>query len=209
MNPWESIRLDDYEKHMSLESVLQLQVLDEIMGEQFLAYEADTVMILGIAGGNGLHHAGKKDFSKIYGVDINRDYLAACKKRFENLGSRFELVCEDLLEEELHLPSAELLIANLLIEYIGYDAFSRVVRRVNPKAVTCVIQINEGDSFVSDSPYLHAFDCLDEVHYPMEEEELTECMQAIRYRKVYTKESPLPNGKKLLRIDFVRQLPLV
>lgn len=32
-NPWESIHLEDYEKHMSLDSVFQLQTLDEIMRE--------------------------------------------------------------------------------------------------------------------------------------------------------------------------------
>lgn len=29
-NPWEEISLDDYEKHMSLDSVRQLQALDSI-----------------------------------------------------------------------------------------------------------------------------------------------------------------------------------
>ena len=29
-NPWEEIKLDDYENHMSLESAYQLQVLNEI-----------------------------------------------------------------------------------------------------------------------------------------------------------------------------------
>ena len=33
-NPWETIALSDYENHMSLESVSQLQVLNRMMGEQ-------------------------------------------------------------------------------------------------------------------------------------------------------------------------------
>ena len=32
-NPWKEISLDDYEKHMSLDSVRQLQALDPIMEE--------------------------------------------------------------------------------------------------------------------------------------------------------------------------------
>ena len=39
-NPWEEISLDDYEKHMSLESVRQLQAMNAIMKEQFAAYPA-------------------------------------------------------------------------------------------------------------------------------------------------------------------------
>ena len=34
-NPWEDIKLDDYEKHMSLDSVKQLQAMNAIMKEQF------------------------------------------------------------------------------------------------------------------------------------------------------------------------------
>ena len=34
-NPWEEISLDDYEKHMSLDSVRQLQAMNSIMQEQF------------------------------------------------------------------------------------------------------------------------------------------------------------------------------
>ena len=30
-NPWEEIRLDDYENHMSLESVRQLQAMNGMM----------------------------------------------------------------------------------------------------------------------------------------------------------------------------------
>ena len=55
-NPWEEISLDDYEKHMSLESVRQLQALDSIMKEQFSAYPVETAAVLGVAGGNGLEH---------------------------------------------------------------------------------------------------------------------------------------------------------
>ena len=53
-NPWEEIRLDDYENHMRLDSVRQLQAMNTIMKEQFEAYPVETVMVLGVAGGNGL-----------------------------------------------------------------------------------------------------------------------------------------------------------
>ena len=32
-NPWENISLDDYENHMSLDSVMQLQAMNSIMKE--------------------------------------------------------------------------------------------------------------------------------------------------------------------------------
>ena len=59
MNPWETISLSDYENHMSLDSVKQLQAMDEMMKTQFEGYPVTTAMIFGIAGGNGLEHVNK------------------------------------------------------------------------------------------------------------------------------------------------------
>lgn len=203
-NPWEEIDLNNYESHMSLDNVYQLQILNEMMKEQFYSYDIKTIMILGIAGGNGLEHISQDDFSKIYGVDVNYRYLEECKKRYPKLKSIFDTICVDLLSDNLQLPCSELLIANLLIEYIGYEYFKRVVKLVNPQYVSCIIQINMGDSFVSDSPYLHVFDRLDEVHHQIEEKELIDSMKLIGYKKELIRERELPNKKKLVRIDFVR-----
>lgn len=201
-NPWEEIKLDDYEKHMSLESVYQLQVLNEMMKEQFAAYDIESVIILGIAGGNGLEHIDKDKIKKVYGVDVNQSFLSECSRRYSELGDVFEPICTDLLVADLCLPQSDLLVANLLVEYIGYDCFHKVVKLVAPEYVTCIIQINTGSSFVSDSPYLHAFDCLDAVHHKMEEDALVKCMLNVGYRNVERLEQNLPNGKKFVRIDF-------
>lgn len=58
-NPWEEIKLDDYENHMSMDGVFQRQAMNEMMKEQFSAYSVQSVMILGIAGGNGLEYINK------------------------------------------------------------------------------------------------------------------------------------------------------
>lgn len=49
-NPWKEIGLDDYEAHMGLDSVSQLQAMNRMMKEQFSACPAASVMILGVAG---------------------------------------------------------------------------------------------------------------------------------------------------------------
>lgn len=205
-NPWEEIDLEDYESHMSLNSVYQLQVLSDMMKEQFYSYDVSTVMILGIAGGNGLEHINKDSFEKVYGVDINQKYLDKCGKRFALLKGIFETLCVDLLCDNLKLPCSELLIADLLIEYIGYECFKKVVKLVNPQYISCVIQINTDETFVSDSPYLHAFDRLDEVHHSIKADELIDSMQDIGYTNGYVAERALPNEKKLVRLDFEKQL---
>ena len=204
-NPWEEIKLDDYEKHMSLDSVRQLQALNYIMKEQLTAYPVDTVMILGVAGGNGLEHISKEKFRKVYGVDINEEYLKAVSERYAELSGVLECLNIDLLNEAEKLPPAQLVTANLLIEYIGYEAFRKVIMQTAPEYVSCVIQINtDKKNWVSDSPYLHAFDRLDEVHHQMEETILASAMEEIGYSRILKQSEALPNGKALVRIDFRR-----
>lgn len=50
-NPWKEISLNDYESHMKLDSVMQLQTMNRMMKSQFDDYPVSSVMILGIAGG--------------------------------------------------------------------------------------------------------------------------------------------------------------
>ena len=204
-NPWKDIDLSDYENHMSLESVNQLQTMNSLMKKQFSDYPVKTCMVLGIAGGNGLEHVDKDKFQKVYGVDINEDYLKTVTERYQSLTGTLECLHIDLITEPEKLPKAELVIANLLIEYIGYEAFQKAVKQIDPEYVSCVIQINTDEaSWVSDSPYLHAFDRLDEVHCQMEENALASAMEEIGYKKILTGCESLPNGKALVRIDFRR-----
>jgi hypothetical protein len=205
-NPWEEISLDDYENHMSLDSVRQLQAMNSIMQVQFNTYPAETAMVLGIAGGNGLQHVRPDKFRKVYGIDINADYLRAVSQRYTQLSGILECLHLDLINEAEKLPQAQLLIANLLIEYIGYGAFQRAVLQTAPEYVSCVIQINtDEEQWGSESPYLRACDRLDEVHHQMEEKALTAAMKEIGYSLILQETYPLPNGKALVRLDFQKK----
>lgn len=202
-NPWEEIALFDYENHMKLDSVMQLQGMNQMMKGQFNAYPASSVMILGIAGGNGLEYIDRNKFQKVYGVDINEEYLKAVKERYSGISDILECIQLNLIEETDKLPKAELLIANLLIEYIGYRCFQKAVKQVQPQYISCIIQINTDDSWVSDSPYIHVFDGLDKIHHQMEENSLVQTLKDIGYKLKARVESSLPNGKKLVQLDFL------
>lgn len=201
-NPWESIDLNNYESHMRLDSVKQLQTMNDIMLDQFYCYNTSTAMVLGIAGGNGLEHVDKNKIKKVYGVDINNNYLNECEKRFPSLKGCFYPVLCDLQNDDISLPEAEIIIANLFIEYVGYDNFLRAILQVKPKYVSCVIQINTDSSFVSDSPYLHTFDSLEEVHREISKNGLIQAMKQINYILIKEEMHSLPNGKALLKLDF-------
>ena len=203
-NPWEEIPLTDYENHMKLGSVMQLQAMNEMMKGQFDAYPVTSVMIFGIAGGNGLEHIQKGKFKKVYGIDVNASYLKEVVQRYPELDGLLECLRIDLTDEADQLPKAEMVIANLLIEYIGYECFQKAIQHVKPKYVSCMIQINMEDHWVSDSPYLHVFDGLEQVHHQMEEHALENAMLEIDYHAIKTLEHLLPNGKILVQMDFGR-----
>lgn len=115
-----------------------------------------------------------------------------------------ECVCTDLTSENIVLPHADMVIANLLIEYIGYKCFQDVIIQTKPTYVSCVIQINTDESFVSSSPYISAFDNLNKIHHQMREYELTDAMRVIDYYLIEKAEYLLPNGKKFIQLDFKR-----
>ena len=202
-NPWNEINLDDYENHMSLDSVHQLQTMNALMKEQFEAYPVETSMVLGVAGGNGLEHVRTDKYKTVYGVDINEEYLREVEKRYPQLEGVLKCLQIDLINEADKLTETQLVIANLLIEYIGYPAFQKAVSKIDPEYVSCVIQINtDTTQWVSDSPYLHAFDRLDEVHHQMEGSALEKAMKEIGYSLILNTLKDLPNGKALQRLDF-------
>lgn len=203
-NPWIEIPLTDYENHMKLDSVMQLQAMNEMMKIQLNTYPISSVMILGIAGGNGLEHISKDKFEKVYGVDINSAYLKEVVHRYPDLDGLLECLCINLIDESNKLPKSDMVIANLLVEYIGYECFQKTIQHICPKYVSCIIQINIEDNWVSDSPYLHVFDGLEQVHHQMEKQALEKTMLEIDYHTIKTLEHMLPNGKKLVQIDFER-----
>ena len=201
-NPWKEIPLTDYESHMKLDSVMQLQAMNKMMKGQFDTYPISSVMIFGIAGGNGLEHIQKDRFEKVYGIDINSTYLQAVVQIYPELADLLKCLCINLRDETDKLPKADMVITNLLIEYIGYECFQKAIKQVDPKYVSCIIQINIENNWVSDSPYLHVFDDLEQIHHQMEEHVLENTMYELGYHPIKTLEYLLPNEKKLVQIDF-------
>lgn len=204
-NPWQNILLSDYENHMKLNQVKQLQTLNKMMKKQFYQNPVKSIMILGIAGGNGLEHIDNNKIDKVYGVDINTQYLDECRKRYPNLDGILKCLCVNLTKTNLELPYVDIIIANLLIEYIGYKCFKNIIKIVKPKYVSLIIQVNKETAFVSNSPYLYVFDDLNKVHHQIDEKELITTMKSIGYCLIDKDAQSLPNEKQLVQLDFKRE----
>lgn len=206
-NPWTDISLSDYENHMSDSSVMQLQTLNLMMKKQLGSYPVESTVILGIAGGNGLEHIDRCKYKSVFCVDVNSAFIESAKEKFRCIADISEFLCLDLTEDHSRLPHAELVVADLIIEYIGYECFANVVRKINPDYVSCCIQINTDSSFVSDTPFVHCFDGLEKIHHHLENDSLIKILSDTGFVCILSEEYPLPNGKKLLRTDFRKAEP--
>ena len=202
MNPWEKLPIDTYENHMSLSQVAQLQTLNRIMKSQWAAHpNASSVAVLGIAGGNGLEHCGES-VRKVYGIDINQSYLERCAQRFEPiLGGRLRLLQMDVMQPEAELPQVDLLIADLVIEYVGVENFCAKAAQARIGYISCVIQ-SSSQNFVSESPYQDQFREISELHRDVDEQTLTYALLKRGYVLVCREAVALPNGKRFIRLDY-------
>ena len=54
----------------------------------------------------------------MFGVDINTDYLNICQTRYPELCDVFQPIQVDLANSIIDLPNAEIVIANLPVEYV-------------------------------------------------------------------------------------------
>jgi hypothetical protein len=104
----------------------------------------------------------------------------------------------------LTIERVDLLIANLIIEYVGIDEFVAFVA-ANARSIgvlSCVIQRNDAEGFVSSTDYASSFDALASVSSDVDPETLTSAMLDGGFVAMDRCEYPLPNGKALVRQDF-------
>ncbi len=80
----------------ALAGIEQLQTLNALMKQRLDRYQPRSVMIWGVAGGNGLEHIDPQTTDRVVAVDVNQAYLAACKQRYAHLGEKFTAVRADL-----------------------------------------------------------------------------------------------------------------
>jgi hypothetical protein len=114
------------------------------------------------------------------------------------------ILIEARIDRFVRIERVDLLIANLIIEYVGLDEFVAFVA-ANAGSIgvlSCVVQRNDGEGFVSSTDYASSFDALASVSSDIEPETLISAMSVQGFVGLGRCEYPLPNGKALVRQDF-------
>lgn len=103
---------------MTAPSVDQLGALADLFEEALQFSRPESVIVLGVAGGNGLERVDPQITSRIDGVDLHPEYLAACQDRYGHLPS-LRLHQADLTAAPPPLTRAALVHAALIFEHAG------------------------------------------------------------------------------------------
>ncbi len=84
-NPWLNVPVADYKIHMEHETVRQGEMIRKHLEDCLVRFAPKSLLYLGAGLGNGLETARASHLSDILAVDVNPEYLAYLRKRFEML----------------------------------------------------------------------------------------------------------------------------
>ncbi|NJD21341.1 MAG: class I SAM-dependent methyltransferase [Melioribacter sp.] len=203
-NPWLKIPAEDYERHMSAPNVLQLQMLNKIFADVLNEFQPKSIAVLGCATGNGFEHLINKNIEQIVGIDVNQEYLAICKKRFEKKLPQLELVCADLNDAEFPNSSFDLIHAALVFEYVEVEPLlSKISHWLKSNGnLSVVLQLpNDASALVSETPY-QSLKLLNSIMKLIEPEVFREKVRQYELNETRNYKIKLQSGKCFLGIIF-------
>jgi hypothetical protein len=206
VNIWERIPLEDYEKHMRHETVGQSQLLSSLTKKYLDQFAPNTVMFLGVSGGNGLEHIDTTITHRVYGIDINEAYLEATRVRFQDRIPHLELIKRDLSEDVTEIAKVDFVWAGLIFEYIEIGrCFQFITNNVKNKGhVVVTVQVNNGASSVSKTG-VESVKLAGQIFKPVESSELLATAERYNFKKIAGEENELPNGKTFKTFCFIKE----
>jgi hypothetical protein len=203
-NPWLHIPLEDYERHMSHHLVVQSILLNLLTKKYLDEIKPETVIFLGITGGNGLEHIDNKITQSVYGIDINQDYLDTASNRYKHAIPSLQLVNMDITRHSESICKADFIWAALVLEYTGIDnALAFCINNMH-KEGDLVVSIQSNNNIPSVSPTgIESVKKAGEIFSIVDSEELLRKAADAGYKLMEKEENILPNGKSIITCHFV------
>jgi len=203
-NPWLHIPLEDYELHMSHQMVGHSTFLNSLTKKYLEGINPDTVIFLGIAGGNGLEHIDNKITKSVYGIDINQDYLDTAFKRYSHRIPSLQLLKLDITQHSESICKADFIWAALILEYTGTDRALEFCKNNLLKDGHLIVSIQANNNKTSVSPTgIESVKRAGEIFSIVDPEELLSKAKENGYRLIAKEENILPNGKSIITSHFL------
>ena len=204
-NPWLDIPLSDYEAHMALPQVDQARVLADQLAAVLALHRPASVALIGCAGGNGFERIDPHLTSRVVGVDINPEYLAAARRRFDGVFESLELLCADAQSDELTFEPVDVIFAALVFEYADPRAMLRnLAARTRPDGIlAAVLQLpTPGKMTVTPTPF-KSLGKLAPIMALLPPEELIGEARVGGLKLSSTRRIDLPSGKRFQSLTFL------
>jgi len=204
-NPWLDIPLSDYEGHMALPQVDQARVLADQLAAVLALHRPGSVALIGCAGGNGFERIDPHLTSRVVGVDINPEYLAAARRRFDGVFESLELLCADAQSDELTFEPVDVIFAALVFEYADPRAMLRnLAARTRPDGiVAAVLQLpTPGKMPVTPTPFT-SLGKLAPIMALLPPEELIGEARVGGLKLSGTRRIDLPSGRRFQSLTFL------
>jgi len=204
-NPWPGITAEDYERHMSHPAVRQQQAVNAIFRSQNETYLPEKLLCIGIGTGNGLEHVSKETTKIVYGIDINNGFLKTCSSRYAKRIGSLRTRCLDIHHEYFNEDTVDLVIANLVLEFIDIERFIAQLKLVSRKGtiVSVVFQIRHDAPFISSSG-VNAIECLSDYKQEVNRSFLENRLKREGFIRIKELHHMLHDGKELVRLDFTK-----
>ncbi|HET7003833.1 MAG TPA: class I SAM-dependent methyltransferase [Puia sp.] len=203
-NPWLHIPLEDYERHMSHHLVGQSTLLNSLTKKYLDEIKPETVIFLGIAGGNGLEHIDNNMAKKVYGIDINPSYLETAFKRFNHRIPSLQLLNLDITMHSESLCRSDFIWAGLIFEYTGIDDGLMFCKNNLQKDGHLIVSIQSNNNIPSVSPTgIESVKKAGEIFSIVDPEELQRVAADKGYKLMGKEENILPNGKSIITFHFL------
>ncbi len=204
-NPWYKISSDDYESHMSHASVRQLQLLGQIFSEQYHDYPRKNLVYLGVCTGNGLEHVDPKQTKTVWGIDVNEEFLSVCAGRHGTRIRDLRLEKADINHTWFEAHDVDLIIANLVLEYIDTARFFRQIDKIAGKQTVTSLVIQENKNIPAVTPSgTTALQVLSGFHREVNRPDLENEIASGGFRIIKKKTYRTSGGKDFVRVDFKR-----
>jgi len=203
-NPWNEVPLADYEKHMSHETVGQLELLNILTKKYLNAIKPESCIILGVAGGNGLEHIEPLVTKRIIGIDINQDYLDVTFKRHGARLTGLEVLNIDITKDRGSIGRTQMIWAALIVEYIGIENTLLFAGNNLTSDGHLIVTIQSNRKLMPVSPTgIESVKKVGQIFQFIGTEELLKKAEQSGFKLITSEENELPNGKSFLTFHFI------
>lgn len=207
INPWNKISLDDYEQHMQHQQVAQSQLLNRLTDKYLQKHTPESVLFLGISGGNGLEHIDTNKVKKICAIDINNSYLEKTQKRFGEKLPQLELVNIDIGLSNESFIKADVIWGALIFEYVDIEKVLGFIKNNAADSAKIIITIQSNNGLESVSPTgVESINAVEDLFKIVNKEDLQRKALMAGFELISSEENLLPNGKSLLTYEFGRSV---